>query len=155
MTIREMTFDDIDAVIAIEREVFPPSEVWSDNGFATHLIRSDALYLVAEDGQGVHGYAGMLLMGEEGEVTKVAVEPALRRQGIGEMLLLGLMDVSASRGVEKIYLEVRHGNRAAQRLYEKAGFTVCGERKDYYLDPREDAVLFSCSLPEVLGEYGV
>ena len=141
MTIREMTFEDIDAVCAIETELFPPTEVWTDNGFATHLLRADTLYLVAEDEAGVHGYAGILLIPDEGEITKIAVEKAMQGQGIGRMLLQGILDLSPDHGVHHIFLEVRKSNQTAIALYRSEGFSVIGERREYYVSPTEDAVL--------------
>ena len=148
MTVREMTFDDIDEVIRIENENFPISEVWSDTGFATHLFRSDTLYLVAEDESGIHGYAGLLMVPDESDITKISVEKAMMRQGIGSMLLDALIDLASMHGINKIYLEVRKSNKPARLMYEKAGFSETGMRKDYYAEPIEDAILMEYKIEE-------
>ena len=42
-----------------------------------------------------------------------------------------------------VSLEVRVSNSAAVSLYEKLGFTTEGRRKDFYRNPREDALIMT------------
>lgn len=140
MTIREMTFEDIDAVEAIEQDVFgSSSEAWSATGFLTYLMREDTLFLVAEE-DGVIGYAALLMVPYEADLITVCVRRDARRQGTARALLAELFRRAPEFGVTTIHLEVRAGNEAAIRLYEKEGFAKTGLRKDYYIDPREDAL---------------
>ena len=140
--IREMAFDDISPIAEIETRNFSPAEVWDANGFLTHLLREDALYVVAvrkeaktepewQDPE-ILGYAGILMVPDEADVTKVSVVPEEKRKGIGEALLRELMKMAPSRGIRKIFLEVRESNSAAIRLYEKTGFETVGRRKQDY-----------------------
>ena len=64
------------------------------------------------------------------------------------MLLSALMDLAPVHGVETVYLEVRKSNKAARMLYESEGFVKTGERRDYYADPIEDAVMMEIKLKE-------
>ncbi|MCX7790009.1 MAG: ribosomal protein S18-alanine N-acetyltransferase [Chloroflexaceae bacterium] len=89
------------------------------------------------------GYGGLWLSADEAHVTTIAVDPAYRRRGIGELLLNGLIDQAYELGARMITLEVRVSNDAAQRLYLKYGFTVVGTRRRYYTDNGEDALLMS------------
>ena len=139
--IREMTFEDIDRVCAIEEENFSPAEIWQDTGFAAHLFRNDTLYLVAEDEGTVQGYAGILMVPDEADITKISVSAAMQGKGIGTALLQDLCARAKEQGIRKIYLEVRESNLPALRVYEKAGFVRTGVRKAYYTAPTEDAVL--------------
>jgi hypothetical protein len=66
-----------------------------------------------------------------------------RRQGIGERLLLALLDLAAARGAHEATLEVRPSNLPARRLYEKYGFKVVGVRPRYYSDNNEDALIMT------------
>ncbi|MBI4321967.1 MAG: ribosomal protein S18-alanine N-acetyltransferase [Chloroflexi bacterium] len=87
------------------------------------------------------GYAGLWLMLDEGHITTIAVRPTLRGQGIGELLLIGLIDLAAAAGANYVTLEVRVSNAVAQTLYKKYGFREEGLRKRYYSDNREDALI--------------
>ena len=80
MNIREMTLEDLDQVMAIEKENF--SVPWTENGFFSFLIRQDTLFLVAEDETGIAGYCGIVMVPDEGDITNVSVAGNRRRQGI-------------------------------------------------------------------------
>lgn len=141
MNIREMTLEDLDQVLAIEKENF--SVPWTENGFFSFLIRQDTLFLVAEDEGGIAGYCGIVMVPDEGDITNVSVARDRRRRGIGAGLIRELIRRAGEAGVTKIYLEVRESNQAAIALYEKMGFRREGLRRDYYEEPRENAVLMS------------
>lgn len=140
MTVREMTWDDLEQVVEIENENF--SVPWTETGFFTYLMRSDALFLVAENEEEelVAGYIGIIMAADEGDITNVSVKKELQEQGIGTMLLQELASRTKEMGIEKIFLEVRESNVAALALYEKQGFERMGVRKNYYTDPIEDAI---------------
>lgn len=137
--IREMQWDDLDQVMEIENACF--SVPWTETGFFTYLLRDDTLFLVAEDGEDIYGYCGIVMVMDEGDITNVAVASSMRNQGIGKMLLNKLFEATKNRGVNKIFLEVRESNAGAIHLYEKMGFVVTGCRKNYYEAPRENAIL--------------
>lgn len=140
MTVREMTWDDLEQVVEIENENF--SVPWTETGFFTYLMRSDALFLVAENEEEelVAGYIGIIMAADEGDITNVSVKKELQGQEIGTMLLQELASRTKEMGIEKIFLEVRESNVAALALYEKQGFERMGVRKNYYTDPIEDAI---------------
>ncbi len=95
------------------------------------------------------GFAGFWVMADETHITSIAVREVYRRQGIGEMLLISVIDLATELNARLITLEVRTSNTAAQSLYAKYGFTQVGTRRGYYtdrgypVDSREDAVLMS------------
>ncbi len=89
------------------------------------------------------GYGGLWLSADEAHITTIAVDPAHRRCGVGELLLNGLIDQAYALEATMVTLEVRVSNDAAQRLYLKYGFTVVGTRRRYYTDNGEDALLMS------------
>ncbi len=78
---------------------------------------------------------------DDAELIRIAVEPGLRRQGIGEQLLNDLLQEVKKRDIHDIFLEVRSSNEAAIGLYTKAGFVNAGIRKGYYSNPAEDAII--------------
>ncbi|MFC1938493.1 ribosomal protein S18-alanine N-acetyltransferase [Chloroflexota bacterium] len=91
----------------------------------------------------VIGFAGIWRVTDEVHITNIAVRKAYHRQGIGELLLVGLIDLAVKLNARIITLEVRASNIAAQALYSKYGFTQVGLRRCYYIDNREDGVLMS------------
>lgn len=87
------------------------------------------------------GYGGLWLMVDEGHITTIAVAPSHRGQGIGELLLNGLIDQAIDVKATRLTLEVRISNEPAQRLYLKYGFQPSGTRPRYYTDNGEDALI--------------
>ena len=137
---RVMTVDDIPMVQLVERKCF--TTPWSRNIFVSEVTRNDnAIYLVAEVGERIVGYAGIWIILDEGHITNIAVDPAFQRQGIGHGLMDVLTTAAVKRGVIAMTLEVRVSNSSAQALYAKLGFVPNGIRKEYYQDDREDALI--------------
>ncbi len=139
--IREMTFDDIEDVVAIERENF--SSPWDANGFFSFLIREGTCFLCAEEDGRIVGYAGMVSAADEADITNVSVKRQSRRRNIATRLLEGLIRAGEEMGVHKFFLEVRKSNKAAISLYEKNGFSAVGDRRGYYKEPVEDALIMA------------
>ena len=89
------------------------------------------------------GFVGLWIMLNEAHIIAIAVESSYRRLGIGEDLLIAIIELAAQLNADFITLEVRASNAMAQALYEKYGFHVVGRRSGYYSDNGEDAVLMS------------
>src|SRR3954464_8021305 len=87
------------------------------------------------------GYAGLWLMTDEAHITTIAVDPDFQGNGIGELLLVALIDRAKQIGARWLTLEVRVTNEVAQRLYEKYTFKEMGIRRRYYSDNGEDALV--------------
>jgi [ribosomal protein S18]-alanine N-acetyltransferase len=87
------------------------------------------------------GYAGLWLMSDEAHITTLAVDPDYQGHGIGELLLLGLIDRAKQIGARWLTLEVRVSNEVAQQLYRKYTFKQMGVRRRYYSDNGEDALV--------------
>jgi ribosomal-protein-alanine N-acetyltransferase len=137
-----MKVEDLPAVHVIERESF--STPWPAHAYRNELETNRlAHYIVARCGDEIVGFAGMWLLVDEAHVTTFATRRAWRRQGIGERLLLALLDLSAARGAHEATLEVRPSNMPARRLYEKYGFKNVGVRTRYYSDNNEDALIMT------------
>lgn len=80
------------------------------------------------------------------EIYNIAVSTRFRKQGLGKRLLSHALEEARSRGIERALLEVRPSNDAALALYASAGFAICGNRKKYYRDSGEDALILACDL---------
>ena len=83
----------------------------------------------------------MWLVLDEGHITNIAVHPDYRGRGIGEKLVLAMLELARNSGIAGVTLEVRVSNNAAKKLYNKLGFVDSGIRKGYYSDTGEDAVI--------------
>lgn len=147
VSIRKMTLEDIPDIMIIEHESF--TLPWSEEAFHNELtVNHFAKYLIMElDGKPV-AYAGMWTIVDEAHITNIAVRTAYRGKGLGEALLLQLIQLAMECRIERMTLEVRKSNLIAQALYEKLGFEAAGIRKGYYSDNQEDAIIMWYELPE-------
>ena len=136
-----MTAACIDAVAAIEAECF--SHPWSKKSLEESLEKENSLFLVAVEDEKVIGYVGMEVIVDEGYIFNVAVSADYRRRGVGYALVRELVTYSMKNSLCFITLEVRESNSSAISLYSKFGFIKAGERKNYYSDPDEAAVLMT------------
>ena len=139
ITITEMKADHVHAVAELEKICF--SAPWSENSISAELGSIWSYWLVALDGDKLVGYIGSQTSFDEADVMTVAVNPDCRRQGIAEKLIHTLVEDLTARGVRALTLEVRASNAPAISLYEKLGFSQVGLRKNYYHNPKEDALI--------------
>ncbi len=140
--IEEMRIADLPDVLEIERASFRTP--WPPHAYRTELETNRlATYLVARVEGRVVAFAGMWIMVDEAHITTFAVDPGSRRQGIGERLLMAMLDMAIARGAREATLEVRLSNMAARRLYEKYGLRPVGVRPRYYSDDQEDALIMT------------
>ena len=94
-------------------------------------------------GYSLLGFVGLWFPGEEAHITGIAVEETSQGKGIGELLLMGSIELAICRGATVVTLETRVSNYVAQSLYEKHGFQKVGIRRSYYSDNREDAAIMT------------
>jgi ribosomal-protein-alanine N-acetyltransferase len=155
--IRLLCEEDIEQAIEIENEAF--STMLPPTNYERELKNDLAFYIVAYDDQQVIdiidkerelggrypiiGMAGFWLMAGEAHIVNIAVRQAYRRRGIGELLLIKLINLALEKGANIITLEVRKTNIEAQKLYNTYGFKPQGIRLGYYMDDREDAVIMT------------
>lgn len=141
--VRRATPADLDRISEIERASF--ADPWTYDALETAMGLAHIRFLVAEEGGGAGsrllGYVVALVMGDEGEVADIAVDPSARRAGVGGLLLGRVEEEMARCGVRALYLEVRESNLAALGLYTAHGFEAVGRRRGYYRHPVEDALV--------------
>lgn len=145
--IRVALQDDLDAVAAIEREVF--ADPWSRRSFADLVSAHNVVFLTAARGDRVVGYALVLVAGLDSELANLAVDRSAQGCGIGRRLLGEACQAARSRSALDMWLEVRASNAAALALYEGAGFARVGRRARYYTKPVEDAIVMRLDLRSV------
>ena len=140
--IEQMRLADLPEVLEIEKASFRTP--WPPHAYRTELETNRlATYLVARIEGRVVAFGGMWIMVDEAHITTFAVDPGWRRQGIGERLLIAMLDIAIARGAREATLEVRLSNMAARRLYEKYGLRPVGVRPRYYSDDQEDALIMT------------
>lgn len=138
--IASAVIDHINDIMVVENLSF--SIPWSRNSITEEITKNKfARYLSAISKGKVIGYAGMWSVCGEGHITNVAVHPEFRGNGIGSLLIEELIVIAKKEGVLRMTLEVRKSNLVAQSLYKKFGFKDAGQRKSYYADNGEDAII--------------
>ena len=143
-----MNADHLEELEKLERICF--SRPWSRKMLAEELENQCAAFLVAQDSltQQVMGYAGLLVMADEGYITNVAVFPEFRRQGVAAKLIAVFENFARGNKLAFLTLEVRPSNTAAIALYKGFGFEEVGRRKNYYDLPKEDALILTKTYEE-------
>lgn len=147
MKITNMTIDHVSQVAALEAVCF--RDPWSEKSVASELTNPLSAWLVALEGETVVGYIGSQTVMDESDMMNVAVHPEHRRKGIAEALIVALAQLLRDGGSNSLTLEVRASNAPAIALYEKLGFLQIGLRKNYYRNPKEDALILR---KDLLGE---
>ena len=136
-----MTSGHLDDVYIIETECF--SHPWSKQSLEEELNNETSLFLVAKEENEVIGYIGMSIVIDEGYIFNVAVREKYRNKGVATALINELVTYGKKNNFSFITLEVRESNLPAISLYSKLGFIKAGERKDYYSNPKETAILLT------------
>jgi len=142
MIIERLTDEaDLDAVVALEAASF--TNPWSREMLVRELEEPTAarVYVLRLPDAPVAAFCSCWVIGDELHVNTIAVDPARRRRGLGRALMEAVLAQVAEEGVTRATLEVRRSNLAAQRLYERLGFAVAGQRRNYYSHPEEDALI--------------
>lgn len=138
--IGQMRRRHIPSVLRIEQRVYP--RPWSAGLFLSELAqRGSRAYFVARFRGRVVGYAGVMLLGDEGHITNIAVDPDHHRMHVGTRLMLTVMDEARARAARAVTLEVRRANIGAQTMYRTFGFQTVGIRRGYYVETGEDAYI--------------
>jgi len=155
VNIRIATEEDISQILEIEQEAMMPP--WTHGALLSEIYKEDSYFAVAVEDTAdlsffvekaenlspcfIKGFAILRQVGDDGELLKIAVEKASRGCGVGGLLMSAVLGHAAGKKYTSVFLEVRKSNTDALRLYEKHGFKEVRIRKDYYIDPIEDAVI--------------
>jgi ribosomal-protein-alanine N-acetyltransferase len=142
LRLRPMREDDVPQVIQIEEAA--TAYPWTEVNYHD-CLRMGYCAWVFEVGGWIGAYGMMSVEAGESHILNLGVRPDLQGRGLGRRMLEQLLEVARGHGAERMFLEVRPSNPVAIQLYQKAGFTEIGQRKDYYPadDGREDALVLS------------
>lgn len=160
MFVRKTTEKDIPRILKIEQEAISPP--WTQDALLSEIYKDDSFFVVAVDGvsdagiavSGVSdvsdaevgdshilGFAILRQVGDDGELLQIAVDISARHKGVGDLLIKAVLEHAKENGFNSVFLEVRKSNEAAVQLYEKRGFKSIRIRRDYYINPVEDALV--------------
>lgn len=115
---------------------------WTEEAYRREIGRDDSIQLAAIYENKVIGFIVMRILSTDAEIHNIAVRRQYSKMGIGKRLLdKAVQRAILYQGVEQIWLEVRESNQNAIGFYQKNGFIVTGERKKFYSNPTEDALL--------------
>lgn len=134
-----MNQDHIAAIARLEAICF--SDPWSEGSVASELSNPLSRWIVAMDGKTLVGYVGSQTVLGESDMMNIAVAPDARRRGIAQGLVEALIQVLKELDSHCLSLEVRASNEPAKALYGKLGFREIGRRRNYYRNPKEDALI--------------
>ncbi|CAN5291335.1 ribosomal protein S18-alanine N-acetyltransferase [soil metagenome] len=146
-----MSIHDLIEVIEIEESC--GLSLWGWDSYHAELSRPESITLVARahmarfrDEGAIEGFIVARLNADELHINNIGVRERSRRKGIGGALLEAALHNGRRLGAQTAILEARAGNMAAQALYRRYGFGVCGRRRNYYRRPAEDALIMKAEL---------
>lgn len=136
--------NDLDAVMTVMDSAFGKrfGEAWTRSQLAGILPMTGVMLTLARESDDAIGFSLTRTVSDESELLLIAVMPKHHRRGVGGLLLEDFMDRARNDGVQRVHLEVRDGNPAVE-MYENAGFSPVGRRRNYYRAPdgqRFDAI---------------
>jgi len=134
-----MEDSDIQAVVQLEREIFP--DPWPSSSFEEVIADSIWSVLVMEEGPEIIAYACWLIVDAEAHLTNIAVAKEHRRKSVAQRILEHILDNVTTVGCEYVLLEVRPSNKTAIAFYYKHDFKFKYTRPNYYRQPPEDAMV--------------
>lgn len=157
LELKQLTLELLPAVLELDQQCF--GGLWTLEGYQRELNSSSSELLViattgADESENswssssampmlppVVGFSCLWSIVDEAHITIVAIHPRFQKQGLGQALLVALLQSAHQQGLERATLEVRISNQSAINLYKKFGFAEAGCRKRYYQDTGEDALI--------------
>lgn len=137
----------LDSLVELENKCFKIP--WSKNMFLGDVDNPNAYYILIINDDRVIGYCGLYRVLDESSITNIAVHPDFRKKGLATLMLRNIFEYCLKASISFVTLEVRESNTDAIKLYMDNGFEIVGERKNYYADNRETAILMTKYLKEV------
>ena len=123
-------------------------DFWKPEILNTELLNENSKCIIAENSLGeILGFASIWKAVDDIHITNIAVRKDARTQGIGSLLLKGILEISKNYGFQSVTLEVKDTNIPAIELYLKHGFKKVGMRKKYY-NNTDDAVIMTKEIYE-------
>lgn len=138
--IREMNLEDYEKIKDNFQKDF--DEFWTDSILKSELENNNSKYIVALENEEIVGFAGIIILPDDTEITNIVTKKTKRKKGIGKLLLDKLINMTIEEKKAIISLEVNEKNTIAINLYKKFGFEEVGKRKKYY-NGIDDAIIMT------------
>ena len=139
IVVRAATEEDMPRILEIEKETISPP--WTHGGLLSEIHSEDSYFALAIENSTILGFIILRRMADESELLQIAIDETYRRKGAAETLIKAAFNWAHINEISTIYLEVRKSNEAAIALYKKHSFKESGQRKNYYTEPVEDALI--------------
>ncbi len=136
--------EDTLKIAQMEKKDF--TDAWSEKAVADEVAKERVA--VIKEKEDIVGYCIFMVAADEGEILRIAVDNTRRKKGYGKKLLSFAIDKMKKFGIVSVFLEVRAENSAARALYHSIGFEEIGQRKNYYTNPKEDAIIYKLEIKE-------
>ena len=134
-------------ILEVERLSFPSP--WSPDAFEAEVQKSISHLWAVTANEHLWGYLCFWMFPNEIQLVNIAIHPHKRGKGYAQTLLAKMFEISHSKGINHIWLEVRPSNQAAKNLYTKFGFYEVSRRPKYYMDNQEDAIIMALELQAI------
>jgi [ribosomal protein S18]-alanine N-acetyltransferase len=142
--IRPFIPSDIAGLMTVQARC-PQAAQWRQEDYLQLAVDNAATLLVAEidvmNLRAIIGFAVFHRVDNDAELRNLAVDPDWQRQGIARGLLIEGFNLLQTKGVTKVFLEVRASNQPALALYRSTGFKDLSTRRNYYRNPDDDAIV--------------
>ncbi len=138
--INKMTLEDYEKIKDNLQKDF--DDFWTPTILENELKNENSRYVVAKENNKIVGFAGIIILPDDIEITNIVTKKSERKKGIGKLLLDKIIEISKEEKKELLSLEVNEKNLIAINLYSKFGFEKVGIRKKYY-NGIEDAIIMT------------
>lgn len=146
ISIVPLDYEHIKEVSNLSALAFPKAEQWDVFSLKGELVKHISHSFVALYEDKVIGFIGMWIIVDEAQINTIVIDPNYRNAGVGTTLLNHIINYCKDLNVSSISLEVRQSNEIAKKLYMNKGFFIEGERKNYYSNNGETALLMRVNL---------
>ena len=151
LDLRPARSDDLDDLVVLEADGMG-ADAWGRSVLGDELAAAPesrtVLVVARTDRPGLAAYGALRVVDATADVQRVVVTRALRRQGLGRLVLQALLDAARARDCQEVLLEVRIGNRAAAAMYDEFGFAEISRRRGYFAARRDATVLWLALPPD-------
>lgn len=131
--------EHIPLIASLEALTF--SEPTSEGALASLFLGGSSFCAACIENEKLASYCSVVTVLDEAQIINVATDPSCLRRGFARATLEFVFAECKKRGITSISLEVRESNTPAISLYEDLGFEIAGKRKDFYKNPRENALV--------------
>lgn len=138
--ITKLELSEVDNIIKLQEQ--NNNILLTKSSIIEDLNNGNSVYYVAKLNNKIIGYAAALSLYDHIDILGILVDTQYLKQGIATTLLSYILNYAKTNNIYDILLEVRKSNIAAQKLYEKFGFTLINIRKEYYSNNLEDALIY-------------